>query len=340
MLAQLMMNEGSGTPGGEIRSKDTKPGRTASSREGSDSRVRKVRRAPPIERLLRQRATNLLRRRREVKENGDPETIHDLRVATRRLQEVLDLFEPVLPKPERRRARRRARRIRHDFAELRDADVLHGLVRGMRAVAPAGEKKAIGPIERRLRLKAERLRRALAKGDHGAPRVAGIRKRLEALLDHLEEHPAEPAEAARAARVGLARRARELERARRGAASGRAQPAHRLRVAVKRWRYALEILDASSLGPFTEAIETARRLQEKLGTLHDLDVLIALVGRGADTRSLRARLGAKRREVWKGARPLVAAYGDVALRGLRGLPRPHTAVARTATTRPRNGRTS
>jgi CHAD domain-containing protein len=333
MLSHLMMNDDSVTPGRRPR------GTLAENGSSPVPRPRKARRAPPLERLLRQRAATLLRRRREVKEEGDPDAIHDLRVATRRLQEVLDLFEPVLPREARERARRRARRIRHDFAELRDADVLYGLVRGMRAGSAADEKGAIAPIERRLRLKADRLRQALAGGDHGAARVAGIRKRLEALLEQLEESPAAPDLVARAARVGLARRARELEQARRRAASGRPLPAHRLRVAVKRWRYALEILDASSLGPFTGAIEAARRVQEKLGALHDLDVLIALVGRGAGARPLRTRLAAKRRDLWKEARPLVAAYGDEAIRGLRGLPRPG-AAAPPAGTRPRNGRSS
>ena len=322
MLAPLMMNDESSTPGGVVR----------------DTRTRDPRRAPPIERLLRQRATTLLRRRNQVKKDGDEEAIHDLRVATRRLQEVLDLFEPVLPDKERKRARRRARRIRHDFAEVRDADVLHGLVRGMRAGAKAEEKAAIAPLEKRLRLEAGRLRSKLSGGDHGVPRVAGIRKRLEALLHRLHAHPAEPSDVARAARVGLARRARELERARKGAATGRPLQAHQLRVAVKRWRYALEILDASSLGPFTGAIETARRVQEKLGALHDLDVLIVLVGRGAKTRPLRARLAAKRRDLWKEARPLVESYGDVALRGLRGLPRPQPAKPRAPA--PHQGRSS
>ncbi|HET8946796.1 MAG TPA: CHAD domain-containing protein, partial [Candidatus Polarisedimenticolia bacterium] len=125
----------------------------------------------------------------------------------------------------------------------------------------------------------------------------------------------------RAARTGLARRARELERARRAATSGRPLPAHRLRIAVKRWRYALEILDASSLGPFTSAIEEARRVQEKLGSLHDLDVLLDLVRRSPRTRPLRARLAARRRDLWEECRPLVAAYGEVAVRGLRATPR-------------------
>jgi CHAD domain-containing protein len=286
------------------------------------------RRTPPLERLLRERAATLLKRREAVQEQGDADAIHDLRVATRRLQEVLDLFEPVLPEKERKRVRKRTRTIRHHFAEVRDADVLHGLVKDLRASTPAAQRPAVAVLERSLRSSAERQRRALAQtSGHAVLQVKGIRKRLEALLHRLERHPADPARVARAARTGLSRRAHELERARCAAASGRPLPAHRLRIAVKRWRYVLEILDASSLGPFAGAIETARRVQEKLGALHDLDVLLALARRSPRTRPLRPRLAARRRDLWEECRPLIAACGEVALRGLRGSPRRRREVA-------------
>jgi CHAD domain-containing protein len=284
--------------------------------------TREKRRTPPLERLLKERAATLLHRRRQVKKQGNADAIHDLRVATRRLQEVIDLFEPVLPGKARKKVRRRARGIRRHFAAVRDADVLADLARDLRASAPKAQRAAVAALEQALRGKAERLRRDLAHGHGGTTlRVKGIHKRLEALLDRLARHPADPARVARAARRGLARRADELERARRAAASGRPLPAHRLRIAVKRWRYALEVLDASSLGPFTSAIEEARRVQEKLGSLHDLDVLLDLVGRSPRTRPLRPGLAARRRDLWNACRPLVAAYGVAAVRGLRGAPR-------------------
>src|SRR6185436_4565115 len=100
------------------------PGRKAASiRETRAPSSRKQRRTPPLERLLRERAATLLKRRDAVQGKGDADAIHDLRVATRRLQEVLDLFEPVLPGRETKRVRKRARSIRHHFAEVRDADV-------------------------------------------------------------------------------------------------------------------------------------------------------------------------------------------------------------------------
>jgi len=279
---------------------------------------RKKRRTPPLERLLRERAATLLHRRRQVKKQGDSESIHDLRVATRRLQEVLDLFAPVLPGKPGKKVRRRARGIRRHFAAVRDADVLAALAHDLRASAPKAQRAAVATLEQALRRKADRLRRELACGHGGTTlRVKGIRKRLATLLDRLERHPADPARVARAARRGLARRAHELERARRAAASGRPLPAHRLRIAVKRWRYALEVLDASSLGPFTTAIEEARRVQEKLGSLHDLDVLLDLLRRSPRTRPLRAGLAARRRDLWNACRPLVAAYGVASVRGQR-----------------------
>ena len=284
--------------------------------------ARKRRRTPPLERVLRERAATLLHRRRQVRKQGDSDSIHDLRVATRRLQEVLDLFEPVLPGRPAKKVRRRARGIRRHFAGVRDADVLASLAHELRASAPRAQRAVVAALEQELRRKAEGLRHSLAHGHDGVVlRVKGIRKRLDALLDCLERHPADPARVARAARRGLARRAQELERARRAAASGRPLPAHRLRIAVKRWRYTLEVLDDSSLGPFTSAIEEARRVQERLGSLHDLDVLLDLVGRSPRTRPLRAALIARRRALWNECRPLIAAYGEVAVRGLRGVPR-------------------
>jgi CHAD domain-containing protein len=307
-------------------------GRKAMSIRGNRPRASgKKRRTPSLERLLRERATILLKRRDEVQGKGDAEAVHDLRVATRRLQEVLDLFEPVLPGKETRRVRRRARSIRHHFAEVRDKDVLHELVRALRPATPASQRAAVAALERTLRDQADDERRALAHTNgHAALQVKGIRKRLEALLERFGKQPARPALVARAARAGLARRMRELERARRAASSGRPLPAHRLRIAVKRWRYALEILDASNLGPFTGAIEAARRVQEKLGALHDLDVLLDLARRSPHTRALRPALAAKRRALWKESRPLVAAYGTVALRGLRGMPRRRGGASRRA----------
>ena len=54
---------------------------------------------------------------------------------------------------------------------------------------------------------------------------------------------------------------------------------HRLRIAIKRYRYALEALTGAGASGLRPAIHAARSLQSDLGGLHDLDVLIDVVRR-------------------------------------------------------------
>src|SRR5262245_35387608 len=85
-------------------------------------------------RAIAARVRTLLARRAGAVVRGDPDSIHGVRVATRRLQEALDLFAPILPERERERLRRRARRVRRNLAALRDADVAADLATSL----PAG----------------------------------------------------------------------------------------------------------------------------------------------------------------------------------------------------------
>ena len=243
---------------------------------------------PVLQKLLRQRAYTVLARRRQVRAVATTDSIHDLRVATRRLQELLDLFEPVLPGRASRLVRRRARRIRHDLAELRDADILANLVADLAGQANPDERPALLALERRLMLHAGRLRGALAHvGREGVP-VAGIRKRLRRLVEAL--HPVSLYRLAAAGREGLRQRDRELRAALWRARTGRSADLHTLRIAVKRWRYSLEVLQASGLRRCPQAIAAARRLQTALGGVHDLDVLIAMVGKDPQARPLAGGL--------------------------------------------------
>jgi len=75
-----------------------------------------------------------------------------------------------------------------------------------------------------------------------------------------------------------------------GARTGDAEVLHRLRIAIKRYRYAMEIVDESGLGKVRPAIREARALQADLGNLHDLDVLIGLVRRSGGTGGRTALL--------------------------------------------------
>jgi CHAD domain-containing protein len=152
----------------------------------------------------------------------------------------------------------------------------------------------------------------MARKSGGAPHVAGFRKRLRDLLE--SQAPSDRAALVRAGRAGLRERASELRQALARARRGAPQPLHRARVAVKRWRYGLELAHAAKIASCAKEIEKAQEIQDRLGSIHDLDVLIDRIGR--DGRSMRRsaaqplldRLHTRRRRLWEEARLELAGF--------------------------------
>ncbi len=58
-----------------------------------------------------------------VLDRGDIERVHDMRVASRRLRAVLEVFGPCFPKKELRRTLREVKALADDLGERRDPDV-------------------------------------------------------------------------------------------------------------------------------------------------------------------------------------------------------------------------
>src|SRR5262245_15168685 len=181
--------------------------------------MRRARGTTTARRLLERRVREVLRRRGAVLRRARPEDVHDLRVATRRLQEAIDLMAFALPGRERARARRRARRIRRGLAEVRDADVLVETLTALAARCNADDRGALLALKPALVARARRARTTLRKAAaveppppaapaaasgrvavpatgrtaaptaHGLP-VPGVRRRLRALLRSVPPLPA------------------------------------------------------------------------------------------------------------------------------------------------------
>jgi CHAD domain-containing protein len=262
--------------------------------KGLDSRAR---------RIVGRRSRHLMAMRRSAVKRGDPASIHDLRVATRRLQEALDLFAPVLPGRESHRLRRRARRVRRHLAALRDADVVAEIAASFPEARSMLRALALAPMALRTRARA---------GDGGV-RVPGIRKRIASFnRASALSSPALPLPASvrgRAAAIeALGRRAAKVETILAGLRIDRKEEAHALRVAVKRYRYTLELLDEAGIARPGAALEEARRVQEALGKVHDLDVLIDLIRRRRDGRAWMAALRLRRRAAAATAQSLLRRF--------------------------------
>jgi CHAD domain-containing protein len=77
---------------------------------------------------------------------SDPEALHDVRVAVRRLTSALDVFADGLEQEPRRRARRMVRRDADPLGAARDLDVQIALVRRFLKAARTGEQAGMAHV--------------------------------------------------------------------------------------------------------------------------------------------------------------------------------------------------
>jgi CHAD domain-containing protein len=249
-----------------------------------------------VQTLLSERAERVALLRESVLAGWQADAVHDLRVATRRLQEAVAFCGPWLDRRAAARLRRRARSIRRSLGDLRNADVLVELLSGTIRELPSGLRAPARELSKKIQARASAVR---AAGKLGALRIPAIAARAEALGAAPLLSPTD--QTAGRARQVLDRRARGVADAMPPALTGDPEALHSLRIAFKRWRYVLEILQAIRVScgfPVAPALKSARELQTSLGQLHDLDVLIDLLGSqpGFGRAALLSHLRIRRRE--------------------------------------------
>jgi len=226
-----------------------------------------------------------------IRAGNDPEYLHQGRVALRRLRTALGLFRPLLEERAGRRARKDLRRLLRRLGPARDWDVfLAFTLAPAMAAAPAdrGLAALAHECEGRRRGAAARARRAAAA--HPA-------SQLKVTLGALPLRPKPARQPARQyACDALERCARRVRRRGKGIAKLGPADLHRLRLAVKRLRYALHYFAPLFQKRRVEAMRQAlESLQQALGGAHDCMVAAALL------RQLRgsARAGIARRNARK-----------------------------------------
>jgi CHAD domain-containing protein len=91
--------------------------------------------------------------REGVLDIGDIERVHDMRVATRRLRAVMEVFEPCFPKKPHRAALRDVKRLADALGERRDPDVHIDALEGIAAALTAEDRPGIESLENELRVR-------------------------------------------------------------------------------------------------------------------------------------------------------------------------------------------
>jgi CHAD domain-containing protein len=236
-------------------------------------------RSSPLTRLLERRA-RALRRQLAAAVAGRDIGVHQARVASRRLREALPVLVEGLSGTKGGKARRKLRRLTAALGEVRELDVTL-LVIDELAERPDVPAAALSEVRAQVIEEREQRRQVMLKRLEHVD-MSKLAHRLNS-VKHALLHAAPGRHAWRAAlSARIARRARRLARA--IDAAGQvyaAQSLHDVRVAAKKLRYALEIADDSGAAPCPDSVRTLKRVQDKLGRLHDLQVLqhyIAAVG--------------------------------------------------------------
>jgi len=241
----------------------------------------------------------------KVLPGDDPDAIHDLRVATRRLQQVIDLVYPSPHSGEIRKLYRGLKRCRSSLSEIRNYDVLLERVDTALSRKRAARREAweaIGDYLRELRsTRMEKSLRKLAKAN-----LSAIYVRLKECLP-LDRETAHAAAGSGGngsgpcltseqfyVRISDALKTvwtaleQEIARSRH---DHHARVLHRTRIAVKHARYLIEVIHAFEVSGSKEALIWLRSLQTQLGDWHDLVVFEeTVIGMIADRDFLRDHL--------------------------------------------------
>ncbi len=209
-----------------------------------------------------------------VLEKNDPEAVHDLRVATRRLRAALELGAEVSGRKKAERLRKELRRLGRALGELREADVNAAMLRELTipptaSLETAREALLAAAIAEARRLR-RRVQRSLKKAD--APRlVQDIRSYAKSLRGSRPD--AAPAAAFGREQIER-RRVPVLSACAQSRRSPTPQNLHLLRIAAKKFRYAVDLLSLA-FEPRQRSRIRARlkSFQDLLGRYHDCVVL-------------------------------------------------------------------
>jgi CHAD domain-containing protein len=246
---------------------------------------------------------------------ADPEELHALRVAVRRIDAVLALFRQQMPE-SLVRARRIAKGLLRALGAARDFDVQLAELERYCQTLSAVERVAAAPLRTRLEADRGRARLRMIRTLDSEPTRQWLNTLSLASTSHATADNAGAAAAAIVMPERIAKRFRKLRkdvRNLRGKSS--MEEYHRVRRRAKLLRYALEPGAALFGKPAQEMLRALRRVQDELGEHQDaqlaknrLEAIAAEAGAGlpAETLFLMGRLAEHHLNIASQARKTLA----------------------------------
>lgn len=257
---------------------------------------------------------------------GDPEGVHQMRVALRRLRAAVAALKEAMPAADRRAVRRELARLDALLAPARNLDVvLLDLLPPVRRACPGDPDldHLAGALAWMRRAAYDRLAAELRSAGHEAAMQA-LARRLAGGGESAAPKPDDTTVGALLPAL-LDRRWRAVKRRSKGFRRQSPRARHRLRIAIKKLRYAIELFGGARSGGDAEALlKRLRRVQDGLGDASDVRAARAFLRRlcpGTAPQRRLARAG-KRLLAWH-ARALAGRERTLRreLRRLRRTPR-------------------
>jgi CHAD domain-containing protein len=137
-------------------------------------------------RIVRVRTQDLFANAENVLDMDDIERVHDMRVASRRLRAVLEIFAPCFPKGEYRDVLRDVKRLADALGERRDPDVHFDAMNKLAERVASNQRAGIQRVGFRQRERQER-GNAVLSAELARIEATGLEGRLLTLADHAEQ---------------------------------------------------------------------------------------------------------------------------------------------------------
>jgi CHAD domain-containing protein len=224
-----------------------------------------------------------------AREGADPEGVHDMRVAVRRMRAALRVADPYLGGKAVKRVRQDLREIAHALGAVRDLDVLIKNAENFRDDLPDDRQTDLAPLLDAWKGARKRARKQLIRLLDSAD-YARFRKHMAAFLAEEDAPPAAEAASKEAAQAEVAPyqvrhvlasalwERYEAVRAYETVMADAAVPQlHALRITGKYLRYTLEFFRHVLPAEAGALIDDVVTLQDALGELHDADVAAGLI---------------------------------------------------------------
>lgn len=226
--------------------------------------------------LTRERVGKICSRERKIVGPKEVKAVHDMRVESRRLREVLSLFEEWLDPTAYQELQQFGRGVTKALGRVRNADVALRFFRRLRKqLREEMERRVVKRIMERVS-RARRKRRKVMMAAVKNLRLKRLRRDINAFLKvpKVDESNARPMLYELVQPVLHDRLECVFQYQSIVQNESKMEELHQMRIAFKKARYALEIFEPALGREYSKILNSLSGYQDLLGEIHDLDIFI------------------------------------------------------------------